>query len=198
MKWHRRLWIHVTADRRKFTVFCLMSTVGLLLWARLLIVSDIPRTAIAEPDEVHPDRTAFSEDQVVFEEIPDGILVVLDDLPDRDPFAIDGEYFPDETSPGTGSIFSEESDPDGDNGGLLPDRSLQQIVEEHVRGLRVEAVMPRSDLAVIDGQVLGAGDTLEGLDLGGVPVTLVEVIEDTVVLACKQFHFFLTLDAPDP
>ena len=45
----QRMWVQITADRKRFGVLCGAVLVGLLLWSRLIVVSNLPRTAIAEP-----------------------------------------------------------------------------------------------------------------------------------------------------
>ena len=45
----RRLWIQITADRRRFGVFCALVALGFLLWARIIVISNIPKDAVADP-----------------------------------------------------------------------------------------------------------------------------------------------------
>ena len=45
----KRMWIQLTTDKRRFGLFCAALGIGLLLWARLIVVANIPKHAIAEP-----------------------------------------------------------------------------------------------------------------------------------------------------
>ena len=44
----RRLWIQITSDRKRFGLLCAMLLIGLLLWGRIIVTSNLPRTAIAD------------------------------------------------------------------------------------------------------------------------------------------------------
>jgi hypothetical protein len=44
----RRLTIQLTADRRKFGVLCTLTALGLLFWARIIVINNLPRTVLAE------------------------------------------------------------------------------------------------------------------------------------------------------
>lgn len=56
IKMTRRFWTWLNADRKRFSVACLLTLFGLLLWSRLILVSNMPRTAIADDEEeVQPD-----------------------------------------------------------------------------------------------------------------------------------------------
>lgn len=46
---------HATSSPLKLSVFaCALVAFGLLLWARFLLVTGHPRTAIADPPQAHP------------------------------------------------------------------------------------------------------------------------------------------------
>lgn len=51
----RRGWTWLTASRKRFSFVLSLIIVGLLLWSRLIMLSNLPRTAIAE-DEVSSDK----------------------------------------------------------------------------------------------------------------------------------------------
>ena len=52
----RRIWIQLTTDRKRFGILCAMVALGLLLWGRLIVVSNLPRTAVAEPQGGAPAK----------------------------------------------------------------------------------------------------------------------------------------------
>ena len=47
----RRLSLQLTADRRRFAIFCGLLAVGMLFWTRLIVIQDMPRVAMADPTE---------------------------------------------------------------------------------------------------------------------------------------------------
>jgi hypothetical protein len=51
----RRFWAWLTASRPRFSLACALALVGLLLWSRLILVSNMPRTAVAD-DESAPQQ----------------------------------------------------------------------------------------------------------------------------------------------
>ena len=84
----RRIWQQLRADRRKFGMACGCLALALLFWARLIVITDMPRTAIAEPlvDEGRvshdtADRSASHNEPLV------NARSTLDSTPNRDPFA---------------------------------------------------------------------------------------------------------------
>ncbi len=50
-----RGWIWLTASRRRFSIALSLALVGLLLWSRLIILSNLPRTAVADDEATPPD-----------------------------------------------------------------------------------------------------------------------------------------------
>ena len=54
----RRLWIQLTADRKRFGALSVLLVLGLLLWARIIVISNLPRTAVADPDRPGSSATA--------------------------------------------------------------------------------------------------------------------------------------------
>ncbi len=54
----RRIMDILVADRRASGAFCALVALALLFWARLIVISDMPRTAIADP--LGPDAATTS------------------------------------------------------------------------------------------------------------------------------------------
>ena len=54
----RRITDSLVANRRASAVFCALVVVALLFWARLIVISDMPRTAIADTTEPHAATTS--------------------------------------------------------------------------------------------------------------------------------------------
>lgn len=53
----KRGWTWLTASRKRFSLVLSLVIVGLLLWSRLIMLSNLPRTAIAE-DEASSDKAS--------------------------------------------------------------------------------------------------------------------------------------------
>lgn len=51
MPWRRSTW-----QRQAFVLFGMFATAGMLIWGKLRLVGDIPRTAWAVPEPVHPSE----------------------------------------------------------------------------------------------------------------------------------------------
>ena len=73
----RRCWAWLTASKPRFSFACALLVVGLLLWARLILVSNMPRTAVADDEETAtaPERESSSDKadgQSAQEGAPDG------------------------------------------------------------------------------------------------------------------------------
>ena len=47
----RRTWIEISGDKRKLSVLAMGVTLGLLLWARVIVIAKMPRQAVADPIE---------------------------------------------------------------------------------------------------------------------------------------------------
>src|SRR5689334_841381 len=91
----RRLWMQFTADPKKVGMLCVMVVAGLLLWARLIIVSNMPRTAVAGPEKPESGKSSESATPSApshNERAP--VSIDLAASPDRDPFVISPAYFP--------------------------------------------------------------------------------------------------------
>lgn len=57
----KRFWTWLTASRKRFSFACLLVVFGLLLWSRLILVSNMPRTAIADDEEETTERVDETE-----------------------------------------------------------------------------------------------------------------------------------------
>ena len=49
-------WAWLTASRKRFSLALSVVIVGLLLWSRLIMLSNMPRTAIADDESVAPNE----------------------------------------------------------------------------------------------------------------------------------------------
>lgn len=186
MAWRRNarhIWARMTADPRRFGLLCTLLAVGLLLWARIIVISRMPRTAIAEERIVVAevmDPAAGSSDNPAsslhgFER---GIR------PTRDPFRVNDHYFP---PPGRASSTPEE--------GPKSAPAWTEDPEDVLGRIRLEAVMRGFPLAVIDGRTCGPGDVVRAVD-SELEFELVETRRRSVVLRCGDRTYELSLASP--
>ena len=89
----QRVWIQATADKRKFGLLCAVAAVGLLLWGRLILTSNVPRTVVAEPSAESVSGTSDIADLRSQRTKPTQ-MIELWSTPGRDPFVISPLYFP--------------------------------------------------------------------------------------------------------
>lgn len=93
----RCLLMSLFSNRKLVNAFSLICVVGLLLWARLIVTSNMSRTAVADDKKLHPE---------VQEVLPVFALESTDNprtthmqgdvsvSPIRDPFLVSDRYFP--------------------------------------------------------------------------------------------------------
>ncbi len=193
------MWIQLTADRRRFGALCATVLLGLLLWARIIVTSNLPRTAVADQNaEASDDRrsdadpaTTVSDNRPVAP-----INVQMAEFPIRDPFVISDQYFPKPTLP---DVLPE------DQAKLLErpaeiSRDTEALVATRLRGLvgrfTLEAVMQGRPMAVINGRTRQIGDWIPAVDNEAVRFQLVEVRHRSVVLECEGRRFELGMEPP--
>jgi hypothetical protein len=166
----KRTWQRLTSDKRRFSLFCGLLFVGLLLWARIIVIARPARTAIAEP-VIHTKFAAIlSSDNI---QIP----VMLESIPEKNPFSVSAEIFP--IHPAIGDQFVEKRlivGPSGEN--------------EFIASLSLDAVM--GDLVLINGNVIRVGEIV-GPQSVSEPLRLVEVHGRTVILLAGDRRYELSI-----
>jgi len=196
----RRLWIQLTADRKRFGVLCAMLAVGLLLWARVIVVSNIPRTAVAE-DGAKPaqvvDRQARMNTAVLDRLARSRVEVRLDYSPRRDPFSVNAEYFPkpklDETREQKSVVAVPDMNEDEEQRQARQRREQLQLAAD---GLKLEAVMRGAGIVVINGQTYRIGDEVSAAGNQKALFELTDVRQRSAVLHADGLEFVIELDAP--
>ena len=210
----KRVWIQLTADRRRFGVLCATFGVGLLLWARLIIVSNVSRTAVADQPDVGvtagasggkgaagSKREADKPDSDGSAKTAGGartaVEVRLSRRSERDPFVISPAYFP---KAATAPTVKQEA-------GKLPTEAAEDASQKHARlvarlnqslgSVRLEAVMGQTT-AIIDGKAYRLGDMLvvKGTGTERFEFVLLEVRERSVVLGYRDERFELEMLKP--
>lgn len=206
----RRMWIQLTADRRRFGVLCATLGVGLLLWARLIIVSNVPRTAVADPGrssaiDAAPKSPSAAADKPVgsrggaagkdARRSSEPIAVTLHGDFRRDPFVISPEHFPKasaspEVKQEAGKLPTEPAeDP------FQTQARREARLRELLGSVKLEAAMG-SSMAVIDGKRYRVGDRLPAQGKERVEFTLVEVKQRSIVLEHQGVRFEVVMSLP--
>ena len=189
----RRMWIQMTSDRKRFGTLCAVLLVGLLLWARLIVVSRMPRTAIA--DEQSQNRTTQTEkseksttpsnDGATHRSVGPTVRIELETQFQHDPFVISPRYFPRPKQFDAAEAEAGKSAPKASEESLQAQARVAQL-QAQVQKLRLEAAVNGS-MAVINGKTYRTGDTVTAEVAGagnGEPVVfrLVEVKHRSAIL----------------
>ena len=165
----------------------LAQPLGLLLWARLRLLTTIPRTAMATED---PSRLAVVE-VPVFPDLPES---GLDEVIQRDPLRISPRHFPRATpSPKEPVVVpksaAEEVEEEDREKQLMQER-LASIVSE----IHVQVLIPGRGVALIDGRACKVGDEVP-TKVDGISFRLLEVRVGSVVIEAGGHEFNLRLIA---
>jgi hypothetical protein len=166
-----------------FAVIAWAKPMGLLLWARIRILTSIPKTAIADDPAKAPEE-------------PKPPIELDAGLPaggdwSLDPFRIDPSIHPKPTpapEPKAETVAEPKVAPSS------TDESPSEAIDGPRRAserFRLQAAGKGLSAAVIDGRSLRVGDALESAD--GLRFTLVEVLEGAVILDCEGRRFEIRL-----
>ncbi|MEE2912472.1 MAG: hypothetical protein VX436_01565 [Planctomycetota bacterium] len=166
----KQTWQRLTADRKRFGFFCSLLLIALLLWARVIVITRPPRTAVADQLAAQADALAISSDN-------DQILVELDVELGKNPFAVNNQVFPHQ---GIGA----------DNLQIQPGISTDETIRLLVQSLDLEGVM--ADMAIIDGSVYRQGDTVVGVGMPG-QIRVEKVEHRSVILSIDDRRYELSI-----
>lgn len=166
----------------------LAQPLGLLLWARIRLLTSIPRTAMAtESDEIVANSTPATP---AFPDLPEAALPASGV---RDPFATSSRHFPNSTIPQGLS----ESTPKSAAGPADDETRAASVLRERLAGivgrLRVQGLVPGRGVALIDGRVRRVGESFPAA-VDGTTVRLVAVERSMVVVECGDLEFDIRLD----
>ena len=166
----KRTWQKITADKRRFTLFCTLLFVGLLLWARIIVIARPARTAIAAPSIEIAIASILSSDNIATK-------VFLESKPLKNPFAVNNEVFP---------LHHTSTD------NIIVDNTLVKNTSENefIASLKLEAVM--GQMAMINGQVVQIGDIV-GSKTVKEPLRFVELQGRTVILSAGDRRYELSI-----
>lgn len=204
----RQLWIQLTTDRRRFGALCAALGVGMLLWARLIVVSRMPRMAVADDaaemvgkvgrpgtSQNGGEPTPTTSTPTASARVP--VALGLNTKAARDPFVISPRYFPRPPQfAEAGQEAGKSSFKPAEDAIQIEARITAQLAAIAER-LRLEAAVTGS-LVVIGGKTYRVGDWVEGSVKGGEPVRfrLVEVRHRSAVLECNERRFEIQMTSP--
>ncbi len=175
------------ADKRKVALMMSLLAVAMLLWGRLLL-KDVPRSAVADPDEnasasTQPDtNSAAPTDNVRLEVVQVRGLAPVE----RELFAFDTQAYPRIAKP------QAKLDVDPKSGVHPTDEMMQQQAERMAvyaaaRGLTLQStLLGTRNRAMINGVLLEPGDTILGFELKSVGDRQVVLARDGVQVTLEM------------
>jgi len=192
----RRLWIQIVSDRKRFGLLCGMLLIGLLLWGRIIVTSNLPRTAVADPNVSDTSSTPGQAG-------PDGpdkhrgppVRVALARTPRRDPLVISDRHFPKPTPVVLLGQENPKFGPDGAEYGEQADARLTEELRQLVAGLKLDGVMEKR-MAVINGRTFRLHSWIPAGKPGQALYQLTEIGHRSVTLECEGRRFRLRMDYP--
>ncbi|MFG0331361.1 MAG: hypothetical protein ACF8PN_15850 [Phycisphaerales bacterium] len=180
----------MTADKKKFGVMCGLLGVGLLLWARLLILEDVPRTSFADPAATgNATAGAAATGAVSLDELP-VVEVEASRTLARDLFAPQTEFLAQigETESTTQPSVNSETDPSEDPSEV--ERRRVAAITEAAESLRLESLIRGSaPIAIVNGEVLRLGGRIDGF-------TLISVHDQHIVLEKDGVRVDVEMETP--
>ena len=198
----KRMWIQVSADRKRLGTLGVLVLVGLLLWARVLVVSKPPRTAAADDDannSAQKQPTTDTQQSEQGENADEFVTrtIELADNPRRDPFVISTDHFPE-------ADLNEDLDKENKSGSETSDNSIgreariKARVAKAVKELRLEAVLTGTPMAVISGETYRQGEVVPVGEEGKFRLTLARIDKRSVILEYKDEQYELKMNKPGP
>jgi hypothetical protein len=167
------MWQRLIADRRRFSLFCTLLFVGLLLWARIIVIARPPRTAVASPEIEASIASIITSDKTV-------IPVLLETEPDKNPFSINSEIFP------IGIVASDNKTTQ------FVDTTIK-AEQELVATLELEAIMGK--IAMINGRVIKEGEVVVIQNVPN-PLRLTSLSGRSVIISSENRRYELTIAPP--
>jgi hypothetical protein len=190
----KRVWIQVSSDRRRFGALCATAILGLLLWARLIIVSNLPKTAVADEADGGSGKAA----ETTSGKPPAAALAVaLDASPSRDPFIVSRAFPRSTLIPPLVEDGHKSGDPTAEDAGQQEAQRLAQI-RALVDSLSLDAVMSAGPMAVISGRAYRLGDEIPVVEGERLRFRLTEVRQRSVMLEYEGRPYELKMATPRP
>ena len=169
-------------------VVALAQPLGLLLWARLRLLTTIPRTAMATEE---PTRVAVDPGVVRFPDLPDS---GLDEAFGRDPMYVSPHHFPRSTPQSSEPEVGSKSGVGSAEDEGYEARLMRERLASIVSSVRVQGLISDRGIALIDGRACRIGDEIP-VGAEGVQIRLLEVRTGSVVIEIDGCEFVLRLIA---
>jgi hypothetical protein len=195
----RRFWVQITSDRKRFSVLCAMLALGMLLWGRIILTSNLPRTAVAGEDDPFLHNSGVRNGGAIGSSDkprPPAVPVMLARSPHRDPFTISAEHFPKPTPVEVLGQDDPKFGPDATENTDRDEKRLMQRLRAHVSRFKLEAVMQGRPMAVINGKMYQRFSWIPAMGNEEIRFQLVEVGYRSVVLDYEGRRFKLKMDFP--
>jgi hypothetical protein len=170
----KKAWQKLTADKRRFSLLCVLLFVGLLLWARIIVIARPARTAIAEPMFEVKTVAVLTSDNVF-------VPVTLETTPHKNPFAVSAKIFP--TSQGS-----------TDNSISLHKTTGENSDDVIASSFKLDAVM--GEIAMINGRVVQIGDIVGPLNSNN-PLRLEKVHGRSVIISSGEYRYEISIAPPN-
>ncbi|MFM7261999.1 MAG: hypothetical protein ACKO3W_15525 [bacterium] len=169
-----------------FAVVAWAKPMGLLLWARIRILTSLPKTAIADDPVLAHDAP---EAPIAPPEFDPG----LSKIPEvrTDPFRIDPYTFPKANPPEVVAPVPEPTPKPSVPSVDEAKREMSRTAGRAAERFRLQSAGRGLSMAVIDGRTYRVGDPLDGAD--GLRFTLVEVLEGAAIVEWEGERFELRL-----
>jgi hypothetical protein len=187
------MWIQITADRRRFGLLCAMLAVGMLLWARIIVTTSVPRTVIADPK---PPVAVAPPDRGSDKRRGPPVAVRLSRAWVRNPIAISDADFPKPTVVEVVPPENGKLEPDATEDVRQAEARLTAELVALANRFRLEGVMQGHPMAVLNGRTYQLGDWIQAVDNSRHLFQLVEVGNRSVLLECEGRRFRVTMDDP--
>lgn len=177
-------------------MLCAAAAIGLLLWGRLILTSNVPRTAVADPEQGTKSIVTSDSEVIAQERSRDRVTVELSTVPARDPFVISPWHFPIPqtvgANTGEGGKSGREPTENAHRTAAIRLAQLQELVAE----LKLEAVMTQPPMAVINGKAYRQGSFIAPSSQAPFRFRLEAVGTRSVTLECEGHQFQLKIPIP--
>lgn len=197
--WLRRLWIQLTADPKRLGVLCTALLLGLLLWTRLIVVSNPPRTAVADDPVAEksekPRADATKADAPETFGVREPVAIELSTAPERDPFVISPAHFPKPTLVTETAPLVSKSELEAVEDPLQVEARRLAQMRAAADTLKLEAAIGGS-MAVINGKTYRAEQWIDQRAGESHRFRLVEVKQRSVILECNGRLFEVHMAGP--
>ncbi len=192
----RRLWIQITSDRKRFGLLCAMVLIGLLLWGRIIVTSNLPRMAVADdpPVDVGTKPPGGVGSGGTDNHAMRTVAITLARTPDRDPLLISSKHFP---KPTPVELLGQDNPKFGPNAadGEQAEARFTEELRQLVGKLRLEGVM-QGTMAVISKETFRLNAWVPAGKPGQALFQLTEIGHRSVTLVCEGRRFRLHMDHP--